>query len=103
MADLETKNRTLAVNLQQSEAAYKQKLAAVEVGAWSACGCLFRLQHTAQLQPQSESVLLHLAVPFLLPLLGRPAQGQQRCRAGAEGCCCQAPTLPAILLAAHAD
>lgn len=31
MSDLETKNRTLAVNLQQREADFKQKAAAVEV------------------------------------------------------------------------
>jgi hypothetical protein len=31
MSDLETKNRTLAVNLKQSEESFKQKLAAAEV------------------------------------------------------------------------
>jgi hypothetical protein len=31
MSDLETKNRTLAVNLQQREESYKQKLATIEV------------------------------------------------------------------------
>ena len=31
MSELETKNRTLAVNLQQREADFKQKVAAVEV------------------------------------------------------------------------
>lgn len=33
MSDLETKNRTLAVNLNQKEADFKQKLASVEVRA----------------------------------------------------------------------
>ena len=32
MSELETKNRTLAVNLQQREADFKQKAAAIEVG-----------------------------------------------------------------------
>ena len=45
MSELETKNRTLAVNLQQREADFKQKVAAVEVSAqrctaalcWTVC------------------------------------------------------------------
>jgi hypothetical protein len=38
MSDLETKNRTLAVNLQQREESYKQKLATIEVSCVCLCG-----------------------------------------------------------------
>ena len=38
MSELEGRNRILAVNLQNNEAAYQQKLAEVEVGGWGGGG-----------------------------------------------------------------
>lgn len=80
MNDLETKNRTLSVNLAQREADFKQKLAGVEVRARSCCsgvgGCTWAQRSDWGRLQQAEAggrggvgtpwLLAHAAAPDLL-------------------------------------